>query len=326
MTDQFTFDFHNAEIGASRLIQADCFEWLRCVPCDTIHAIVTDPPYGVKEYDSDQLEKRANGKGGIWRIPPSFDGSNRQPLPRFTALDAAERARLRTFFLQWGRLVVSALRPGGHVFIATNAFVSQLVFGGLIESGLEFRGEIIRLVRTLRGGDRPKNAETEFNGVCSMAKGCYEPWGIFRKPLRAGMRVGDCLREFQTGGLRRYLNDKPFEDVILSERTPKSEREIANHPSLKPQSFMRRLVYAALPLGQGVVADPFMGAGSTIAAANAVGVSAIGVERDAAFFEMARNAVNRLARLHVPQSDGLVGAHSEELLFQASPASASAAR
>jgi len=326
MTAPYTFDFTHAEIGASRLIQADCFEWLRRVPSDSIHAVVTDPPYGVKEYDSDQLEKRANGKGGIWRIPPSFDGSNRQPLPRFTALDAAERSRVRAFFVEWGRLVVNVLRPGGHVFIATNAFVSQLVFGALVEGGLEFRGEIIRLVRTLRGGDRPKNAETEFSGVCSMAKGCYEPWGILRKPLGVGMRVSDCLREFQTGGLRRYLNDKPFEDVILSERTPRLEREIANHPSLKPQSLMRRLVYAALPLGQGVVVDPFMGAGSTIAAANAVGVSAIGVERDEAFFELARSAVPRLARLRVPPSDRLVGAHSEELLFQSSPVSASAAR
>ena len=28
-----------------------------------------------------QLEKPANGKGGIWRIPPSFDGHTRSPLP-----------------------------------------------------------------------------------------------------------------------------------------------------------------------------------------------------------------------------------------------------
>jgi len=326
MTAQFTFDFPNAEIGPSRLIHADCFEWLRRVPSETIHAVVTDPPYGVKEYESDQLEKRANGKGGIWRIPPSFDGSNRQPLPRFTALDSAERSHLRTFFVEWGKLVYSALRPGGHVFIATNAFVSQLVFAALVESGLEFRGELIRLVRTLRGGDRPKNAETEFSGVCSMAKGCYEPWGILRKPLRHGMRVSDCLREFQTGGLRRYLNDKPFEDVIPSERTPRLEREIANHPSLKPQSLMRRLVYAALPLGEGVIVDPFMGAGSTIAAANAVGVTAVGVERDNTFFELARNAVPRLTRLHVPEADRQVGAHADELLFHRPPASVSAAR
>jgi site-specific DNA-methyltransferase (adenine-specific) len=31
-----------------------------------LHAIVTDPPYGVKEYDFDQLEKKDNGNGGIW--------------------------------------------------------------------------------------------------------------------------------------------------------------------------------------------------------------------------------------------------------------------
>lgn len=320
MIENLTFDFPNTVIGASRLIHADCFEWLRRAPEDSIHAVVTDPPYGVKEYDSDQLEKRANGKGGVWRIPPSFDGSNRQPLPRFTALDAAERSRLRSFFVDWGSLVTKALRPGGHVFIATNAFVSQLVFSALVEGGLEFRGELIRLVRTLRGGDRPKNAEIEFSGVCSMAKGCYEPWGVLRKPLRQGMRVSDCLREFQTGGLRRYQNEKPFDDVIPSERTPRAEREIANHPSIKPQSLMRRLVYAALPLGQGVVVDPFMGSGSTIAAANAVGVSAIGVERDKSFFEMARNSVLRLESLRLPDTDPLVGAHAGDSLFHASGA------
>ncbi|GAB4287517.1 MAG: hypothetical protein Fur0025_21030 [Oscillatoriaceae cyanobacterium] len=45
----------------------------------------------------------------------------------------------------------------------------------------------------------------------------------------------------------------PFNDVIFSERTPKQEREIANHPSLKPQSFLRQVVYAALPLGEGIL-------------------------------------------------------------------------
>ncbi len=318
MTAQLTFDFPSAEIAGSRLILADCFDWLRRVPANTIHAVVTDPPYGVKEYETDQLRKRAAGKGGIWRIPPSFDGSNRQPLPRFTALDAGERAQLRMFFVDWGRLVLNALRPGGHVFLAANAFVSQLVFAALIESGLEFRGEIIRLVRTLRGGDRPKNAETEFSGVSSLAKGCYEPWGVLRKPLEPGMRVSDCLRTYQTGGLRRYRNDKPFDDVVVSERTPKKEREIANHPSLKPQSLMRRLVYAALPLGEGIVVDPFMGAGSTIAAANAIGVRAIGIERQQEYHDLAKRAVPRLAQLRVPGTDCLVAAHADESLFQAS--------
>jgi site-specific DNA-methyltransferase (adenine-specific) len=291
---QLALDYRSLEIGGSLILHADCFEWLSRIPENSIHAIVTDPPYGVKEYEFDQIEKRSNGNGGIWRIPPSFDGSTRAPLPRFTALDRKERESLRRFFVEWAKVVVHALRPGGHVFIASNAFLSQLVFSALIDGGLEFRGELIRLVRTLRGGDRPKNAEQEFPGVSSMPRGCYEPWGILRKPLLPGMKLSDCLREFQTGGLRRISDDKPFSDVILSERTPQSEREIADHPSLKPQSFLRQVVHAALPLGEGVIVDPFMGSGSTVAAAEAVGLHSIGVERYSDYYEMSCIVIPKL--------------------------------
>src|SRR5215217_4286551 len=108
-------DYRLKVIGHSGVIHADCFEWLSRLPENTLHAIVTDPPYGVKEYDFDQIEKRANGNGGVWRIPPSFDGSNRAPLPRFTALNQKERNILYRFFLEWGKLSERVLLPGGHI-------------------------------------------------------------------------------------------------------------------------------------------------------------------------------------------------------------------
>jgi len=284
-------------VGGSILVKADCFAWMKRVPGNSLHAIVTDPPYGVKEYDADQLQKREEGRGGVWRIPPAFDGHQRSPLPRFTALDKKERQRILEFFTEWAGLAGAALRPGGHLFIATNSFMSQLVYSALVEGKLEFRGEIIRLVQTLRGGDRPKNEEKEFPDVCSMPRGCFEPWGLFRKPLPIRMTVGECLRQFQTGGLRRLPDGNPFKDVIPSEKTPQRERRIAAHPSLKPQSFLRQIVRPALPLGEGVVVDPFMGSGSTVAAAEHLGLHSIGLERDANFFAMAEKAVPRLAAL-----------------------------
>jgi site-specific DNA-methyltransferase (adenine-specific) len=201
--------------------------------------------------------------------------------------------------LEWSKLVARVLRPGGHVFVASNAFLSQLVFSALVEGGLDFRGQIIRLVRTLRGGDRPKNAEEEFPDVCSLPRSNYEPWGLLRKPMPNGMTVGECLREFGTGGLRRVNAEQPFADVIVSERTPRREREIADHPSLKPQSFMRQIVYAALPMGTGVIADTFMGSGSTVAAADALGLQSIGVERHSEYYEMSKQAIPKLAALTV---------------------------
>lgn len=299
MLSEFALDYDSASFQTTRAIHADCFEWLGSIPAQSLHAIVTDPPYGVKEYTFDQLDKKDSGSGGVWRIPPSFDGHVRSPLPRFTALDQKERESVDRFFFEWGKQVMHALRPGGHVLLASNSFLSQLVFGALVRSGLEFRGEFIRLVRTLRGGDRPKNAEMEFPDVCSLPRGCYEPWGIFRKPIPSKMTVAECLRTYQTGGLRRLSDGNPFSDVVVSERTPKREREIADHPSIKPQSLMRQLVRAALPLGQGVIADPFMGSGSTVAAAEALGLQCIGVERFRDYYEMALTAVPQLARSDV---------------------------
>ena len=52
---------------------------------------------------------------------------------------------------------------------------------------------------------------------------------------------------------------------------------------------------ASLPLGVGTVLDPFMGGGSTIAAALAVGYESIGIENDPLFYRMAERAIPKLA-------------------------------
>lgn len=60
---------------------------------------------------------------------------------------------------------------------------------------------------------------------------------------------------------------------------------------------MRQVVRAVLPLGKGIVLDPFMGGGSTLAAANAIGYHSHGVELDKQFFELAKKAIPALAAL-----------------------------
>ncbi len=130
-----------------------------------------------------------------------------------------------------------------------------------------------------------------------MPRSMWEPWVVCRKPFDG--RVQDNLRKWQTGGFRRPTPDKPFGDVIASGPTRKSERALAPHPSLKPQAFMRQLVHAVLPLGEGVILDPFAGAGSTLAAAEAVGYESIGVEKDPEFFSLACSSIPKLAGLKI---------------------------
>jgi site-specific DNA-methyltransferase (adenine-specific) len=207
---------------------------------------------------------------------------------------------MRTFFLEWSRLILPVLVPGGHVLIAATPLWSHVVFSALTQAGLEKRGEIVRLVRTLRGGDRPKGAEEEFPNVSAMPRSCWEPWGVFRRPLDG--TLAENLRRWGTGGLRRLPDGNPFPDVIDSTRTPHQERKIAPHPSLKPQKFLRQLVWAALPLGKGRILDPFAGAGSTIAAAEALGYDSVGIEINEEYAAVAGRAVPLLAQL--PATNG----------------------
>ncbi len=286
--------------GNSLLLHDDCFDWLRRREANSVHAVVTDPPYGLFEYTAEQQGKLRNGKGGVWRIPPAFDGVKRAPLPRFTVLRPEDLHALDEFFFHWARLLSRVLVPGANLLVATNPLLSYVVSAAMARAGLERRGELVRLVMTMRGGDRPKAAHQEFEGVSVMPRSMWEPWLVFR---RLEGRVQDNLRKWKTGGFRRPSSDRPFGDVIRSSPARARERYLAPHPSLKPQAFLRHIVRGVLPLGEGIILDPFAGSGSTLAAANAVAYESVGIEKDQHYFKMARNAIPQLTRLRADRAD-----------------------
>lgn len=286
--------------ASATYVYVDALKWIQSLPPNSLHAVVTDPPYGMIEYEEKNHSKLRRGRGGVWRIPPSFDGANRKPVPRFTVLSEDELSHLHSFFRSLACALFKALVPGGHLLVASNPLLSTTTFHAFIGGGFEKRGEVIRLVQTLRGGDRPKGAEQEFPEVTAMPRSCWEPWGVFRKPIQG--TLAENLRVWGAGGLRRISEFEPFKDVIPCSPTRGAEKTIAPHPSLKPQRFMRKLVRAALPLGVGIVYDPFAGSGATLAAAEAVGYKAIGTDSDEQYFEMGARVFGNLASLAVHES------------------------
>lgn len=293
LIDEGNSEILTRKLDKATIVHDDAFNWLKNARPQSVHAVVTDPPYGLVEYEASEQRKLRAGKGGVWRVPPSFDGTKRAPLPRFSTLTKPELMRIESFFGEFAELLEPVLVPGAHVFIAANPLVSHLISYSMAKKGFERRGEIIRLVQTMRGGDRPKNAHEEFSDVSVMPRSMWEPWLLFRKPVEG--TVAENLREWGTGGLRRISDERPFGDVIKSSPTNKKEREIAPHPSLKPQAFLREVVRGSLPLGKGVILDPFAGSGSTLAAANYFGYESIGIERDREYFELAIQAIPKLS-------------------------------
>ncbi len=70
----------------------------------------------------------------------------------------------------------------------------------------------------------------------------------------------------------------------------KDRGEGNNHPTVKPTDLMAYLCRLVTPPG-GVVLDPFMGSGSTGKAAMREGFDFVGMERDSAYFEIAKQRV-----------------------------------
>ena len=173
--------------GQSTLHQMNCLDWISRCEDKSVHAVVTDPPYGLFEYTAEQQAKLRNGKGGVWRIPPSYDGSPRSPLPRFTVLTPSDVNALSEFFFRWARSLLPKLVPGANVVVASNPLLSYAVAGAMVRAGLERRGEIVRLTMTMRGGDRPKAAHDVFPDVSVMPRSMWEPWLTRPRPQRPSL-------------------------------------------------------------------------------------------------------------------------------------------
>ncbi|MEN8197145.1 MAG: DNA methyltransferase, partial [Pseudomonadota bacterium] len=59
-----------------------------------------------------------------------------------------------------------------------------------------------------------------------------------------------------------------------------------------------------------IVLDPFMGSGSTIGAANAVGYRSLGIEINPDYFDEAERSIPRLSALAVDMVNGVNGSES----------------
>jgi site-specific DNA-methyltransferase (adenine-specific) len=85
------------------------------------------------------------------------------------------------------------------------------------------------------------------------------------------------------------IHNRATGNIIKSTRI---DPAVIGHPSPKPDGLLSALTSVVIP-PNGTVLDPFMGAGSTLRGAIAVGRKAIGIERDERYCEI---AAKRLAQ------------------------------
>ena len=110
--------------------------------------------------------------------------------------------------------------------------LSYIVAGRIVRRRTRKKGEdIVRLVTTMRGGDRPKAAHKEFADVSVMPRSMWEPWILFRKPIED--RVQDNLRKWENGWIPKTVRCVAFRRCDSFSSHPQKRKSHSAAPQLE---------------------------------------------------------------------------------------------
>lgn len=114
----------------------------------------------------------------------------------------------------------------------------------------------------------------------------YRRWGNAHN-LHGWMSTSDFVLLFVKPGAKPTFHGKLQHDVYVK---ASPEPESFGHPAQKPREFVQHIVDNITP-PHGVVLDPYLGSGTTAVAAREAGRRFIGIEREAAYVEIARKRI-----------------------------------
>lgn len=262
--------------GPHRIIEGDCLTELPRLDAASVDVIVTSPPYniGVPYRSYDDRRPRAAYLDWLGRIGRELcrvlkpDGSfflnvgNTNSDP-WIALDVASAFR-ESFVLQNHIVWVKSVSIGTDTFGHFKPITSRRYLNNNHEAVFHFTREGRTPVDRLAIG-------VPFKDKSNIAR-----WGH--------------ARDLRCGGNVWFI---PYETV-------KSKAQKFDHPAGFPVALPERCIRLHGAGPGSLVLDPFLGAGSTLVAASAVGCRGIGIEIDPHYAEAARARLAKAGAENVP--------------------------
>jgi DNA modification methylase len=218
--------------GPVTIYEGDCIEIMRQLPDESVHAVVTDPPYGLefmgREWDGadgfrrslnaadagrDSVFGRTSKTSPEYRTRPVVLGQisegdrSKGPLPTGPGSNSRGYADHDAHTFQawceaWAREALRVLKPGGHMLAFGGTRTWHRLAVAVEDAGFEIRDSIAWLY----GSGFPKGGEavTKKPGWGTALKPAFEPVVVGRRPLRGTVAAN--LEEYGTGGMNIDAN------------------------------------------------------------------------------------------------------------------------
>ncbi|BEG57579.1 Methyltransferase [Helicobacter sp. NHP21005] len=232
-----------------KLHHADCKEILPHLQ-GQVDLIFADPPYFLSN-------------GGLSIQSGQIVSVNKGEWDKAQGLE-----HMHAFNVEWLSLAKDALKPTGSLFIS--ATYHNLFSLGLALQTLGFK--LLNII-TWHKSNPPPNFSCR-----TLAHASEQILWARKSPKHAHI--------FNYQRMKALNGNKQMRDVWTLPAIAPWEKSLGKHPTQKPLSLLSRLILMASH-EDSLICDPFSGSGSTGIAANLLGRSFVGIERELEFIKLA---------------------------------------
>ena len=249
----------------NQILCGDCIEIMRNIPDASVDAVFADSPYNL------QL-----GEKTLYR--PEDQTAARAVRDNWDAFESNEQ--YDEFTRQWMRECKRILKPDGAMWVIGSYHNIFRIGKTLQDMGFWILNDIV----WVKTNPMPNFRGTRFTNAHETL--------IWATPTKTGKYTFNYETMKKLNGGKQMRSDWDL-NICLGEERIKDQDGKSLHNTQKPMDLLRRVILASTKAGD-IILDPFVGSGTTAAAAKELGRQFIGIDREETYVNAARERVKNI--------------------------------
>lgn len=298
-----------------QMLCGDSAELLKTIESNSIHAIISDIPYGINCDDWDVLHNNKNSAYGGASTAQLSAGAlfkrRGKPLNGWSEADKKIPMEYQTWCSSWVPDWLRVLKPGGSCFVFAGRRYAHRCICAFEDAGFTFKDMLSwekesapqraqHLSSIYERRCDQENAKKWREWRVANLRPLFEPILWFQKPYKTGGTIATNVLDYGVGAwneaaMQAYNNQIRPEAVCSNMiRVNIDSNDHGYHVAQKPIKLMELLI-SLVTTENEVVLDPFMGSGTTCIAAKRLNRHYIGIEIDKDTFDCAEYRLKKFS-------------------------------